>query len=128
MRNAPSAWPSAPLANTRQSLPSLSLVSPGIPTKTRFHQDALLDASVAALGKVVEASPALAPLPIVGAPLLVEEKLFNCAVAVYHGAILGATPKTPATLIIADGFQEPTIEAAAQLIRRAAAHPRTSLP
>jgi NAD+ synthase (glutamine-hydrolysing) len=59
-----------------------------------FHQDALLDASVAALGKVVDASRALAPLLIVGVPLLVEEKLFNCAIAIHRGVILGATPKT----------------------------------
>jgi NAD+ synthase (glutamine-hydrolysing) len=66
----------------------------GYSNEDLFHQDALLDGSVAALGKVVDASRALAPLLIVGAPLLVEEKLFNCAVAIHRGAILGATPKT----------------------------------
>jgi NAD+ synthase (glutamine-hydrolysing) len=66
----------------------------GYSNEDLFHQDVLLEGSVAALGKVVDASRALAPLLIVGAPLLVEEKLFNCAVAVHRGAILGATPKT----------------------------------
>jgi NAD+ synthase (glutamine-hydrolysing) len=66
----------------------------GYSNEDLFHQDALLDASVAALGKVVDASRALAPLLIVGMPLLVEEKLFNCAVAIHRGNILGATPKT----------------------------------
>jgi NAD+ synthase (glutamine-hydrolysing) len=66
----------------------------GYSNEDLFHQDALLDASVAALGRVVDASRALAPLLIVGMPLLAEEKLFNCAVAIHRGAILGATPKT----------------------------------
>jgi len=59
-----------------------------------FHQDALLDATRHALGAIVEASRALAPLLIVGAPLRVEGALFNCAVAVHRGRILGVTPKT----------------------------------
>jgi NAD+ synthase (glutamine-hydrolysing) len=66
----------------------------GYSNEDLFHQDALLDATVVALGKVVDASRALAPLLIVGMPLLVEEKLFNCAIAIHRGAILGATPKT----------------------------------
>lgn len=59
-----------------------------------FHQDALLDATRAALGRVVEASRRLGPLLLVGAPLRLEQKLFNCAVAVHRGHILGVTPKT----------------------------------
>ena len=66
----------------------------GYSNEDLFHQDALLEASVAALGKIVEASAALAPLFIVGAPLVVEEKLFNCAIAIHRGEILGVTPKT----------------------------------
>jgi NAD+ synthase (glutamine-hydrolysing) len=66
----------------------------GYSNEDLFHQDALLEGCVAALRKVVDASRAIAPLLIVGTPLLVEEKLFNCAVAVYRGAVLGVTPKT----------------------------------
>jgi NAD+ synthase (glutamine-hydrolysing) len=66
----------------------------GYSNEDLFHQDALLEGSVAALGKVVDASRRLAPLLIVGTPLLVEQKLFNCAVAICRGAILGVTPKT----------------------------------
>jgi Carbon-nitrogen hydrolase len=66
----------------------------GYSNEDLFHQDALLDASVAALSDVVQASRALAPLLIVGAPLLVEQKLFNCAVAIHRGVILDATSKT----------------------------------
>ncbi len=66
----------------------------GYSNEDLFHQDALLDATVAALGKVVDASRVLSPLLIVGVPLLVEEKLFNCAVVIHRGSILGVTPKT----------------------------------
>ena len=66
----------------------------GYSNEDLFHQDALLDATQTALGKVAEASRALAPMLIVGAPLLIEQKLFNCAIAIHGGAILGVTPKT----------------------------------
>ena len=48
-----------------------------------FHQDALLEATREALGQLVEASRDLSPVLLVGAPLRVEAKLFNCAVVVY---------------------------------------------
>jgi NAD+ synthase (glutamine-hydrolysing) len=66
----------------------------GYSNEDLFHQDALLDATVDAVGRVMEASRALSPLLIVGAPLIVEQKLFNCAVAIHRGAVLGVTPKT----------------------------------
>ncbi len=59
-----------------------------------FHQDALLDATREALAAVVAASAALRPLLLVGAPLRLEGKLFNCAVAIHAGRILGVTPKS----------------------------------
>ncbi len=59
-----------------------------------FHQDALLDATIEALRLVVEVSSELNPVLIVGAPLRFEGKLFNCAVVVYRGEILGIVPKT----------------------------------
>ena len=59
-----------------------------------FHQDALLDATRAALRQVVDASVELNPLLLVGAPLRFEGRLFNCAVAIYQGQILGVTPKS----------------------------------
>jgi NAD+ synthase (glutamine-hydrolysing) len=59
-----------------------------------FHQDALLDAVVLALGQLRDASKELLPLLLVGAPLRCEGKLFNCAVVVYRGQILGIVPKT----------------------------------
>jgi NAD+ synthase (glutamine-hydrolysing) len=59
-----------------------------------FHQRALLDASEAALGTVVAASEKLAIAMIVGLPLRVEHTLFNCAVVVAGGRILGVVPKS----------------------------------
>ncbi len=59
-----------------------------------FHQDALLDATEAALGRLVAESRDLTPVLLVGAPLRFEGKLFNCAVVIYRGRVLGITPKT----------------------------------
>jgi NAD+ synthase (glutamine-hydrolysing) len=59
-----------------------------------FHQDVLLDATVDAISELVEFSRGLSPILLVGAPLRFDHKLFNCAVAIYHGKILGVTPKT----------------------------------
>ncbi len=66
----------------------------GYSNEDLFHQDALLEASSAALAEVVNASRDLTPLLIVGAPLRFTQKLFNCAVVVYRGRILGIAPKT----------------------------------
>jgi NAD+ synthase (glutamine-hydrolysing) len=59
-----------------------------------FHQDALLDASLAALADLIAASRDLTPLLLVGLPLRFEGKLFNCAAVVYRGRLLGLVPKT----------------------------------
>src|SRR5262249_47518745 len=59
-----------------------------------FHQGALLSASRAALGRVVEASRAWPIVAVVGAPLLIEQRLFNCGVVVSRGRIAGVVPKT----------------------------------
>ncbi|MBD3730954.1 MAG: NAD(+) synthase [Sphingomonadales bacterium] len=57
-------------------------------------QDALLDAVEAAVGEVVAASAALAPVLVVGAPLRRNGKLFNCALVVAGGKLLGVIPKS----------------------------------
>jgi NAD+ synthase (glutamine-hydrolysing) len=59
-----------------------------------FHQDALLEATEAGLARLVEESHELSPILLVGAPLRFEGKLFNCAVAIYRGRVLGIVPKT----------------------------------
>ncbi len=58
-----------------------------------FHQDALLDAAAAAVARVVAESKELAPVLLVGAPLRFDGKLFNCAVVIYRGQVLGIVPK-----------------------------------
>src|SRR5262249_20781329 len=59
-----------------------------------FHQDALLDASKDALARLAKESKGLAPVLIVGAPLRFDAQLFNCAVIIYRGKVLGLAPKT----------------------------------
>ena len=59
-----------------------------------FHQDVLLDAVKAALSRIIERSEALSPVLLVGAPLRFEGKLFNCALVIYRGTLLGIVPKT----------------------------------
>lgn len=57
-------------------------------------QDALLDAVEDAVATVCAASRRLAPLLFVGAPLRRRGRLYNAALAISHGQILGAVPKT----------------------------------
>ena len=59
-----------------------------------FHQSALLDAGEHAVGQVVEASRELRPVIVVGAPIRAEGGLFNAAVVVHDGRILGVVPKS----------------------------------
>jgi NAD+ synthase (glutamine-hydrolysing) len=59
-----------------------------------FHQDALLDATKSALALLLKESQNLSPVLIVGAPLRFEGRLFNCAVVMYRGQVLGVVPKT----------------------------------
>jgi NAD+ synthase (glutamine-hydrolysing) len=59
-----------------------------------FHQAALLDGCEAALATVVAASKQVGALAIVGLPLRVDHRLYNCAVAVSGGRVIAAWPKT----------------------------------
>lgn len=59
-----------------------------------FNQPALLSACENALGEIARATEGCATLVFVGAPLAVGNRLYNCAVAVSNGKILGAVPKT----------------------------------
>jgi NAD+ synthase (glutamine-hydrolysing) len=59
-----------------------------------FHQDVLLDATREALARIIAESHALSPVLLVGAPLRFEGKLFNCALVIYRGRLLGIVPKT----------------------------------
>ena len=59
-----------------------------------FHQRALLDGCEAALAAVAAATEAMPIVAIVGMPLRVEQRLFNCAVVLLRGRVLGVVPKT----------------------------------
>ncbi len=59
-----------------------------------FHQRALLDACEAALGRIAAATAKVAAIAIVGLPLRVDHRLFNCAAVVGNGRVLGVVPKT----------------------------------
>ena len=59
-----------------------------------FHQDVLLDATREALARIIAESHGLSPVLLVGAPLRFEGKLFNCALVIYRGRLLGIVPKT----------------------------------
>jgi NAD+ synthase (glutamine-hydrolysing) len=57
-------------------------------------QDALLDAVQQALADVVSASTELMPVLVVGAPLRYRHRIYNTAVVVHRGRVLGVVPKS----------------------------------
>ncbi len=57
-------------------------------------QDALLDAALRAVDHVRAASEGLMPVLVVGAPLRVGHRLYNCAVVIHRGRVLGVAPKS----------------------------------
>jgi NAD+ synthase (glutamine-hydrolysing) len=59
-----------------------------------FLQDPVLDAAVAAVERVREASIDLMPVVVVGAPLPYEGRLHNCALVIHRGELLGVVPKS----------------------------------
>ncbi|NNG19554.1 NAD(+) synthase [Naumannella sp. ID2617S] len=56
-------------------------------------QDPLLDAVVDAIGELARATTELAPMVVVGAPLRQGSRLYNCAVVLHRGEVLGVVPK-----------------------------------
>jgi NAD+ synthase (glutamine-hydrolysing) len=57
-------------------------------------QGALLDAVETEIAKLIEASKRLFPILIVGAPIRAHAAVFNCAVVIHRGEILGVAPKS----------------------------------
>ncbi|MDO7867100.1 NAD(+) synthase [Nocardioides jiangxiensis] len=58
-----------------------------------FLQDTLLEATLAAIEEIREASEDLLPVLVVGAPLHSLNRLYNCAVVIHRGEVLGVVPK-----------------------------------
>ena len=59
-----------------------------------FHQRALLDACESAIGEIVAASTSIPAVLVIGAPLKIEHKLFNCALVISNGKLCGVVPKS----------------------------------
>ncbi|KQT60814.1 NAD synthetase [Methylobacterium sp. Leaf456] len=57
-------------------------------------QTALLDAVEAGIARLVEASADLTPVLVVGAPVRWRHRLYNCALAIHGGRLLGVVPKS----------------------------------
>jgi len=57
-------------------------------------QDALLDAVEEALVEVVAASAVLLPVLVIGAPLRRGHRIYNTAVVIHRGRVLGVAPKS----------------------------------
>ncbi|MDR2378898.1 MAG: NAD(+) synthase [Bifidobacteriaceae bacterium] len=72
--------------------PELSLT--GYCLDDLFMQSALLDATEAALAQLARASADWPAAVVVGAPLRVTHRLYNCAVVIAAGRVLGAVPKS----------------------------------
>ncbi|WP_310529607.1 NAD(+) synthase [Nocardioides sp.] len=71
--------------------PELSLS--GYSIDDLFLQDPLLDAVRDALDEIVGASADLLPVLVVGAPLVKGNRVYNCAVVIHRGEVLGIAPK-----------------------------------
>lgn len=72
--------------------PELSLT--GYTCSDLFHQTTLIDGALAALRVVQAESKHFDGIIFVGTPLAVDDKLYNCAVAIFRGSILGVVPKS----------------------------------
>ncbi|MCJ2036054.1 NAD(+) synthase [Methylobacterium sp. J-068] len=59
-----------------------------------FLQITVLDAVEAAIARLVADSAALRPVLVVGAPLRWGHRLYNCALAIHRGRLLGVVPKS----------------------------------
>jgi len=57
-------------------------------------QDAVLDAVLVAIADIAAASADLRPLLVIGAPLRLGSRLYNCAVIIHGGRVRGVAPKS----------------------------------
>ena len=87
-----------------------------------FGQNRLLADAEAAVAEIAAASAKLEPMIVVGAPVRHAGRLFNCAVAIRQGRILGIVPKT--YLAGNSEFYEPRWFASARVLSPAGARIR----
>ncbi len=95
-RNAQSILDAARRCDARGAalavFPELSLS--GYAIDDLLLQDALLDAVERSIEDLVADTGALSPLLLIGAPIRWRHRLYNCAIAIHRGRILGIVPKT----------------------------------
>ncbi|MBE5955746.1 MAG: NAD(+) synthase [Lachnospiraceae bacterium] len=71
-----------------------------------FTQDVLLDQVMDELVLIKECSKEQEMLTVVGAPLFLMGQLYNCAVVIYKGSVLGIVPKANAAEWFAKGAKD----------------------
>lgn len=86
------AWRASTESAKLLLMPELSVT--GATCGDLFGQHALIDSAFDALLSICEETADLDLLLVVGAPIRHKTKLYNCAVIIHHGAILGLVPKT----------------------------------
>jgi NAD+ synthase (glutamine-hydrolysing) len=59
-----------------------------------FHQDALLKSVLDALNDILQATKYLNTIIVIGAPLRIDFRLFNCGIVIHRGRILGIAVKS----------------------------------
>ena len=72
--------------------PELSMT--GYTCADLFYQQVLLEEALVNLSRIIEHSKTTTMMICVGLPLKLDQKIFNCAVMIQEGLILGVTPKT----------------------------------
>jgi NAD+ synthase (glutamine-hydrolysing) len=59
-----------------------------------FHQEALLSGVLGAIEQIVRETASLNLILVVGAPLQIDSRLFNCGIVLYRGRIIGVAVKS----------------------------------
>jgi len=72
--------------------PELSIT--GYTCADLFHQEALLEDAKVQLRRILEETKNSSCVSLIGIPLSIDNQLFNCAVVIQKGRILGVVPKT----------------------------------
>ncbi len=74
------------------TFPELSLT--GYSCKDLFYTDDLLDSALQGIRKLKDESEKYEVLFVIGAPVVIDNDLYDCAISIYKGKVLGVTPKT----------------------------------
>jgi len=85
-------WKRRKSRHTILVFPELSIT--GYTCGDLFHQETLLDDAKVQLGRILEETKNSSCISLIGMPLGIDNQLFNCAVAIQKGRILGVVPKT----------------------------------